>query len=213
MDAARFLALIGGAFIGILLAVSRSAEDAVPQTARDASRNSSSDLDRPLPLATLSRAQILAYAKEAVSHRWTCRGENARNSCIGPRYRSDWRPGEHVTGIPYNWGGIDSPRTFQAKLERGYAAGAHSWDGINRCSTGMDCSGFVSYCWGVRDSHAYSTSTLYRIARNVPIDPYTDLKPGDALVNRARMSCCSPHTGTTARPSSTKLPELLDGRY
>lgn len=129
----------------------------------------------------LTRSAIIAAARQAAGHRWVCSRSNQQNSCV-TGYRSDWRPDETVSGVAYNWGGIDSPARFDAKLQRGYAAGAHSWHGVNRCSAGIDCSGFVSWCWGIGNSHAYTTRNLYLVGRNVQLNPFRDLLPGDALV-------------------------------
>ena len=97
------------------------------------------------------------------------------------KYASDWRPHELVRGEPYNWGGIDSLPQFDSRLSQGEAAGSHSWHGVSSCTAGIDCSGFVSFCWGHRGGHIYSTNTMETIAEPLNVNIYTDLKPGDAL--------------------------------
>lgn len=132
-----------------------------------------------LPLTT--RAEIVARAQRLASHSWVCAASNLRASC-SKRYVSDWKPGQHVTGLPYRWGGMDGPEEFDRKLAHGLAAGSHSRYGVLNCAAGVDCSGFVSLCWGLSGSgHAYGTSTLRQIAGKLKSNWFTDLKPGDAL--------------------------------
>ena len=54
-------------------------------------------------------------------------------------------------GVPYDWGGRDSVKTFERKLAQGYVAGnigGTFWaDGRRRVTTGVDCSGLVSNVW------------------------------------------------------------------
>jgi hypothetical protein len=50
------------------------------------------------------------------------------------------------------------------------------------CTAGIDCSGFVSYCWGIPlSSHIYGTSNLRDVGGKLKSNWVTDLKPGDAL--------------------------------
>jgi len=132
-----------------------------------------------LPVTT--RPEILARAKTFANHTWTCGPNNLSASCF-KAYKSDWKAGQVVTGVPYNWGGFDSPEGFDRKLTKSYAAGAHSRYGVLSCSAGIDCSGFVSYCWGIPlTSHLYGTTNIREIAGKLKSNWYTDLKPGDAL--------------------------------
>jgi hypothetical protein len=132
-----------------------------------------------LPLTT--RAEMVKTAKLFASHSWVAASPNLTAAC-SRSYRSDWKPGQHVSGIPYTWGGMDGPDDFDLKLAKGLAAGAHSRYGVLSCATGIDCSGFVSYCWGIRHSgHAYSTSNLREIAGKPRYNWFTDMQPGDAL--------------------------------
>jgi hypothetical protein len=131
-----------------------------------------------LPLAT--RSEIVARARKLAAHTWVVGASNLSAACAR-NYRSDWKPGQRVTGIPYCWGGIDGPEEFDRKLAKGLAAGAHSRYGILSCATGIDCSGFVSYTWGLSSGHAYSTSNLRLIAGKPKDNWFTDLKAGDAL--------------------------------
>jgi len=130
-----------------------------------------------LPLTT--RAEIIARAKTFSGHTWTCSEPNLHASC-SKNYRSDWKPGERVTGIPYCWGGADSPETFDKKIAKGLAAGAHERNGVLSCAAGIDCSGFVCFCWGL-PSHPYGTANLRIIAGKPRYNWFSDMKPGDAL--------------------------------
>jgi hypothetical protein len=133
-----------------------------------------------LPLTT--RAEAVARAKTFAAHTWTCGVPNLRASC-SRNYISDWKAGQRVTGIPYSWGGIDGPDAFDRKLAKGLAAGAHERNGVLSCATGVDCSGFVSLCWGIPlTSHIYSTRNLRDIAGKPKYNWFTDMKPADALV-------------------------------
>ena len=132
-----------------------------------------------LPLTT--RAEILARAKAFASHTWTCQAGNLHASC-SRNYRSDWTAGQVITGVPYNWGGYDSPASFDRKLAKGAAAGSHSRNGVLSCSAGIDCSGFVSFCWGIPlTSHLYGTTNMRLIGGKLKSNWRTDLRPGDAL--------------------------------
>ena len=132
-----------------------------------------------LPLTT--RPEVLARAHKLADHAWTCSQSNLHASC-SRRYQSDWKPGQRVTGIPYRWGGTDGINEFDKKLSQGLAAGSHSRDGVLSCATGIDCSGFVMFCWGLQSmGHSYSTSNLREIAGKPKYNWFTDMKPGDVL--------------------------------
>jgi hypothetical protein len=75
-------------------------------------RNQATTIAR-LPITT--RAEIIARAKTFAEHTWTCGASNLRAPC-SKNYRSDWKPGQVVTGIPYNWGGFDGPKSFDLKI-------------------------------------------------------------------------------------------------
>ncbi len=141
--------------------------------------SSQADVVSRLPLRT--RVEIMAAAKSAAEHKWMCSRSNLHASC-SRKYNSDWKAGQQVTGVPYCWGSGDSPEVFDRRLAQGLAAGSHSRYGVLSCATGADCSGFVTFCWGVSGSgHSYSTSNLRIIAGKPRDNWFTDLKPGDAL--------------------------------
>ena len=132
-----------------------------------------------LPLTT--RAEIITRAKALAAHSWVCTAANLHASC-SRNYISDWKSGQRVTGIPYGWGHIDGPEIFDQKLAKGLAAGGHERNGVLSCVAGIDCSGFISLCWGLPPtSHAYSTRNLRDIAGKPKYNWFTDMKPGDVL--------------------------------
>jgi hypothetical protein len=98
-----------------------------------------------------------------------------------------WKPGEPAKGVPYQWGGFDTPQQFLSSIRRGQAAGDVSTPlkrqlgdaGTSKQACGIDCSGFVSRCW--RLSRPYSTQELPQICD--PLKSWDDLKPGDIVLN------------------------------
>jgi cell wall-associated NlpC family hydrolase len=131
-------------------------------------------------LPQVTRAEMIATAKRVSDYQWKCGEANLKASCI-KNYDSNWHSGQEVTGLPYGWGDMDTPEAFERKLAKGYAAGSHSRHGISSCTAGIDCSGFVALCWGLK-SHAYSTRNLREIAGRPRYNWFTDMQPGDALV-------------------------------
>ena len=133
----------------------------------------------------LTREEIMATAKLITDHTWVCQEENRRAPCVTEApYQCDWEVGEQVTGIAYDWGGIDGTEEFDHKLAEGQAAGSHSRHGITQCTAGIDCSGFVSRCWGI--SRVLEKCSTRNIREKIGARPkynwYSDMKAGDALV-------------------------------
>ncbi len=89
-------------------------------------------------------------------------------------------------GMPYKWGGFDTPESFHKKLLEGHYAGdvytsskrRLLYDGVSRYACGVDCSGFISRCW--RLNRAYSTRELASLCDEIS---YQNLKMGDSLRN------------------------------
>lgn len=101
--------------------------------------------------------------------------------------RGWWRPGKPAKGMPYQWGGFDTPETFLTALAAGKKAGDTATPtkrrlleaGVSDEACGIDCSGFVSRCWKL--SRPYSTRTLHLICDR--LETWDDLAPGDILLN------------------------------
>lgn len=96
-----------------------------------------------------------------------------------------WKPDQDNIGIPYKWGGFDTPLEFDHRLSNGaYAGDVYTvakrkalYSGVSDYAAGVDCSGFVSRCWKL--SRHYSTRALPALCTRVM--PYEDLQPGDIL--------------------------------
>lgn len=99
--------------------------------------------------------------------------------------RGWWKPGKMAKGMAYKWGGFDTPETFITGLRQGKRAGdvANSYKvrndnaAISDESVGVDCSGFISRCWGL-DRH-YDTRDLPGICDPIAWD---DLRMGDIIL-------------------------------
>jgi hypothetical protein len=99
--------------------------------------------------------------------------------------RGWWKPGVPAIGMAYKWGGFDTPETFLHGLEKGKKAGDianpykihHDDAAVSEGSVGVDCSGFVSRCWGL--CKPVSTRDLPSISYPVS---WKELKMGDILI-------------------------------
>lgn len=104
--------------------------------------------------------------------------------------RGWWEPGVPAKGMAYKWGGFDTPKTFMEGLENGKKAGdiANSYKirnddaAVSQGSVGVDCSGFVSRCWGL--CKPVSTRDLPTISRPVT---WEELRLGDILLKRGHV--------------------------
>jgi|GEM_PF-1437613 len=126
----------------------------------------------------IARDQVIANAEAYATHSWYCSTENASGCNWGgcPVSGSAFNVGWH-TGVAYKWGGFDSITDFDQKLAQGYTAGDVTGTAcVAVCATGVDCSGYVSRCWGLTSK--YSTSTLPDISTQIPQD---SLSKGDIL--------------------------------
>jgi hypothetical protein len=122
----------------------------------------------------LRRDDVMADAARFAEHTWEMGASNQKGTCEGA-YRSDHPLGKQV-GVPYAWGGSMDLTEFDRRIAEGQGAGSHSGDGILSCVAGVDCSGFVSQVWRLKQRP--STSTLGTLTRPIALDA---LRPGDAL--------------------------------
>lgn len=98
-----------------------------------------------------------------------------------------WKPNQINLGIPYMWGGFDTPAEFDQKITQGYYAGdvytsakrAKLKNGVSSETCGVDCSGFISRCW--RLDQPYSTRELASLCSQLA--SFKELKAGD-IVNK-----------------------------
>ncbi|MDD5306470.1 MAG: hypothetical protein PHU25_04035 [Deltaproteobacteria bacterium] len=126
--------------------------------------------------AGIDRDTVIATAASYANHKWTSTSANVYASCSSS-YKSDYSPGTH-TGVPYDWGGYMTLNVFDSQIAQGYGAGSHSKNGVLACTAGVDCSGFVSMCWG--ESH-YGTTGLPSISTAIN---KSTVKKGD-IFNKA----------------------------
>lgn len=149
-------------------------------------------------LTPISAAQILKRARAPLEHVWhltasAFQQQGVANLCAPsgniwrrPR-RLDKLLDQDVTGIPYRWGGyMSSLDTFTRHLAEGRLAGDDCTCRQANCvfpgSTGMDCSGFVSYAW--KTGAYFTTGSLPRSTVSRPV-PWQDVAPAD-IVNKPR---------------------------
>lgn len=112
--------------------------------------------------------------------------------------RGWWEPGVPAKGMAYKWGGFDSPESFLQGLRDGKKAGdiANSHKirndntAISHESVGIDCSGFISRCWGL--AKPVSTRDLPSICNPIPWD---DLLPGDILLKQGHVFMFAARSG------------------
>ncbi len=153
-----------------------------------------------LAQAQVRRGQAMAIAETYLKVAWKPSPKNAFHGRDAQGIRVDtpdlgfhrpdirrgwWRPGEVNHGMPYMWGGFDTP----AEFARGVRRGAYAGDvctaekrrlgdaAVSRHAVGIDCSGLVSRCWKLE--RAYSTRELPRLCQ--PLRSYRELKAGDIL--------------------------------
>ena len=89
------------------------------------------------------------------------------------------------TGMAFDWGGWDTIDGYQAYMRQGLQAGdidihnpvnSSYGEGVEACSRGVDCSGFLTRAWGI-SAQKYGTYALLDLR---------SLKPGDILNDPVR---------------------------
>ena len=135
------------------------------------------------------RETVIAYAHRYVELQWVARPQHIFHGFDHAGVRIDtadngyvhdgWKIGNNI-GVPYSWGGFDTPEDFLRKLNDGWLAGNVPRGRDARASsysTGIDCSGLVSRSWGL--PRPYSTRELPAIS--VKLETFSALEPGDIL--------------------------------
>lgn len=123
---------------------------------------------------------------------WACTAPFAKNSqrWAQPIFLRDIRPGSHVYGIPYLWGGKAGLSDFLNRVKAGSIAGnvcTRVVDGRTVTvpdSAGIDCSGFVSRVWELGDGKRRVDLSTVAIATNKfskPLGALQQLQAGDVL--------------------------------
>ena len=150
------------------------------------------------PPGTVTRKEAIATAERYLLLTWTPTEKNILhgNDVNGMRVDTPdtsylpakgnpgwWRPRVKNTGMPYKWGGFDTPESFIAGVRAGQPAGdTYTAEkrrlleaAISKVAVGIDCSGLVSRCWNL--PRAFSTRSITRFCDPVP--DLRDLRPGD----------------------------------
>ena len=153
----------------------------------------------PAPAEYVTRAQAIQTAKAYTGLNWQA---EKRHSLHGTDPNGQWvdtpdaaaattlgsamwwQCGNNI-GMPYKWGGFDTPQQFCERLQNDsivyagdYASAAKIEGGDNAVSqyaAGIDCSGLVSRCW--RLERPYSTRELGALCTQLP--DFSALQPGD----------------------------------
>ncbi|MGJ8634199.1 MAG: hypothetical protein ACSHX7_09795 [Luteolibacter sp.] len=163
-------------------------------------------LDIPKPKGSVSRTEVISIAYTYTQVVWEAEDRHVKHGkdrdgvvVHTPDLTLNqlgfangwWEPGKEMKGMPYQWGGFDSPKQFVDSLKRGEFAGDISTRekrmkgdaGTSKDACGIDCSGFVSRCW--RLDRPYSTKELPAIA--TLLESWDDLKTGDILLNEGHV--------------------------
>jgi len=129
------------------------------------------------PKLCRSRSTIISTASSYLNNYKYLSSTNISGSCTGrtkPRYLGS--AGNYYS-VSYDWGGFDTVSGFNSYMNSGYQAGDINSSGVYSCSRGVDCSGFVSRCWGTTTK--YGTSTIYQISWQ--LGSTSSLLQGDAM--------------------------------
>jgi hypothetical protein len=151
-----------------------------------------------LPDSTISREEVISIARSYAEHRWQAGAPNIRH---GPDPKGievqtpdatttappigRWQIAVKNVGLPYKWGGFDTLQTFDAGVQSGKAAGdlyspekrRRGNAAVSDDAVGIDCSGFISRCWGLRTK--FGTARLPGLCSSLPTSDA--LLPGDIM--------------------------------
>lgn len=139
--------------------------------------------------SSISRSQIISTAQNYQWHQWYCNKENYDGSKVAnpnwwkrPCFIKSYNTSYYQ--VPYCWGGFSSLTGFDSEISQGYAAGnvdTSPQHGYVGGTAGVDCSGFVSRCWGLASHH--STTQLKSVSISLGnVGDYSLLKQGDILL-------------------------------
>ncbi len=142
--------------------------------------------------SAITRDEVLVRAKAFSFHPWTTTAANLTASCNGA-YQSVYVPGDYM-GLPYDWGGYMTLFTFDQQISKGFGAGSYPDDGVLACTSGLDCSGFVSKAW---DAGHYSTSTVYKTSSAIGL---SSMKAGDIFNQAGFHMAMYSHTLNSGEP-------------
>lgn len=134
-------------------------------------------------LSATARGDVIISADEYVRLNWSC----SSTSQSGPAgcmtsVANVYTSGNSYTGMAYDWGGYMTVATYNSELSSGNRAGSCSGTscstyGVLSCTSGVDCSGYVSKVW---DTGHYSTSSFHNVSAEIA---QSAMKKGDAFNN------------------------------
>ncbi len=148
----------------------------------------------------ISRTEVLEIARSYAEHHWKATPKNVlhgpdhdkvavntpdRGAQGGADNPALWTVDAENVGVPYKWGGFDSLTSFDAGVRSGKAAGdlyssdkrRMGGDAVSGEAVGVDCSGFISRCWKLKQK--CGTSTLIPLCEKLKSP--SDLLPGDVM--------------------------------
>jgi hypothetical protein len=134
----------------------------------------------------ITDTQVILNANSYLEHSWIAVSDNIwdNESCGGKIVNTpSWVNVGNHSSLPYCWGGNSTLEEFDYFLTLGRSAGDNNtnvgYGAEPNCSVGVDCSGFVSRCYGL--STHYSTSMLNSNSLFGHHNSYNDLIDGDFI--------------------------------
>lgn len=143
-----------------------------------------------VPLAALTRAEVIQNIGPYRDFSWTMAQRNVLNLCSSPKWtKTPFAAGAVVTGEAYNWGGWTTPTDFRTAIAGNAYAG-------NRCTStdgnpygfmgntvGVDCSGFLSRLWQLSSKLGTSAVQTATVAiRGGSANAKNTMRPGDVFL-------------------------------
>lgn len=124
----------------------------------------------------IPRSEIVAAAPSFEDHDWYCGPENLTAWCADGTWDPAVTSAGPQVGLPYCWGGWVTVAQFDQQIADGYGAGSLPDGLFLDCTTGVDCSGYVSQLW--QHPHKLGTATIPDVSVEVAT---TELLPGDVF--------------------------------
>jgi cell wall-associated NlpC family hydrolase len=113
-----------------------------------------------------TRDEMINTAWSYVNNQTYLNATNLNGTCSGrgkPRYLG--ATAGYYNSVPYDWGGFDTVSDYNNYMAQNYKAGDIDIAASETCSHGVDCSGFVSRCWGLTTK--YSTRNIDSVSTTI----------------------------------------------